>query len=62
MERGTSKDYRHGHDITITRAHIAAEQAQRLADSLSPATPAEIVKAFVHFPEQRHYYRARRLM
>ena len=49
-------------DVTITRAHIAAAQADRAKKARDPLTPEQLVAAFVRFPEQRHMDRAVRLM
>jgi hypothetical protein len=58
----TSKNYRHGPDITITHAHIDIHQAGLLIDGEKPATSEEIAKAFVHYPDARHFVRVQRLM
>lgn len=60
--RGTSRDFRHGHDIPITRSNIEREQIRRQDANLPPATSEDIVKDFIHFPKERHYLRASDLM
>jgi len=60
--RGTSADFRHGRDWPITHSRIEQENLRRAADDKPPLTAAECVKLFVHFPKQRHFERADRLI
>ncbi len=55
---GTSENYRHGPDTTLTRAHVEAAQRERLKKGRGPLTADEVVRAFVAFPQERHYRRA----
>lgn len=60
--RGTSWDYQHVTDVPLTRANIESVQRQRVKEGRPTYSVGGIVRLFVHFPEERHFLRAERLM
>lgn len=58
----TPEDYVHSPDVPITRANIEMAQIRRQQEGKERLTPEQLVRDFVHFPEDRHFARAQRLM
>lgn len=59
---GTSVNFIHGKDITITRANIERVNRERAKGKYQPLTAEGIVNEFVRCPKGRHFVRANRLM
>lgn len=57
-DRSTSHTFRHGDDVPITRANVAAYQADRAKRGYVVADEFQIAAAFVTLPTIRHVARA----
>jgi hypothetical protein len=57
--RGTSLNFRHGHDVPITRASLTALV---LRVGRVDADADLLTEELVHFPETRHYQRTKALL
>ncbi len=62
LARKTSEDFHHAPNVTLTRRNIDNFQQSRIQEGKATATADEVVKAFIHHPQQRHYNRAYNLM
>lgn len=54
--------YLGGPDITITRAHIDAMQAERVKRGVPPADADYVTFSFIRSPKPRHFARAQRII